>query len=366
MPIRSIPPHFYTSDAIAHQESKTLFRSNWLCVGRSDLVVNEGQFVTLDIAGHSVVLTRGKANRLAALANTCRHRGMRLAEGSGHCKGLRCPFHSWFYDLSGHLIAAPEMDAVDGFDKSAFDLHRYAIEERHGFIFLNLSPEPDDLDAQLADFAPLHSDWPLGTLVTIRRRELEVDCNWKLFLDVFNEYYHLPFVHAASINSIYERPETGDAVAGDFATQFGPTEGTGGLLDTQQSYALPDMEGLKGKATQGVRYTWLFPNMSFAANRDALWAYEAYPLSGAKCKVIQTCCFPQSSLKLPDFEEKSQAYLERMDAALQEDIDQLAVQQTGMSHPDAQSGPIHPLLETNVATFAKWYQSQMLEAEGNI
>ena len=60
MPIRSIPPHFYTSDAIAHQESKTLFRSNWLCVGRSDLVVNEGQFVTLDIAGHSVVLTRGK------------------------------------------------------------------------------------------------------------------------------------------------------------------------------------------------------------------------------------------------------------------------------------------------------------------
>ena len=172
MPIRSIPPHFYTSDAIAHQESKTLFRSNWLCVGRSDLVVNEGQFVTLDIAGHSVVLTRGKANRLAALANTCRHRGMRLAEGSGYCKGLRCPFHSWFYDLSGHLIAAPEMDAVDGFDKSAFDLHRYAIEERHGFIFLNLSPEPDDLDAQLADFAPLHSDWPLARLLPFNEESL--------------------------------------------------------------------------------------------------------------------------------------------------------------------------------------------------
>jgi len=41
---------------------------------------------------------------------------------------------------------------------------------------------------------------PIESLVTTRRRSLTVDCNWKAFLDVFNEYYHLPFVHPDSLD----------------------------------------------------------------------------------------------------------------------------------------------------------------------
>ena len=111
--------------------------------------------------------------------------------------------------------------------------------------------------------------WPLAELRVGQRLEREVACNWKAFLEVFNEYYHLPYVHPNSISSIYRAPEGADAVAGAFASQFGATDGTGALLENQQDHALPPMPGLAGEAERGVRYTWVFPNMTFAAGREA-------------------------------------------------------------------------------------------------
>ena len=69
-----------------------------------------------------------------------------------------------------------------------------------------------------------------------------------MFLEVFNEYYHLPFVHPNSVDSIYQSPANPEAVNGQFATQFGETTGTGGLLESEQDNALPDMPNLKGQA----------------------------------------------------------------------------------------------------------------------
>ena len=351
----SLPPAAYTSDDVAQAEIDTLFREDWIGLGRADMVAEPGDYIALDLAGQSILLLRDNDRRLRAYANTCRHRGARLADGSGRCKGLRCPFHSWFYALDGRLVSAPGMEAAQGFEKSQNGLIAYRAEERLGFAFVCLNPDAPDLDIHLGGFADVHVPWPMETLVTVRRRVLDVDCNWKLFLDVFNEYYHLPFVHPDSIDSVYGQPDPPDQVQGAFATQFGATEGTGGLLEDQQDAALPDMPGLTGRAAQGARYTWVFPNMAFAANRDALWCYEAYPLGADRCRVVQSSCFPRETTARPDFEEKSRAYLERMDAALDEDVPALVNQQRGMNSPDARAGRFQPDLEPNVAAFARWY-----------
>lgn len=351
----SIPPEFYTSDDVARAESETVFRNGWIGVGRSDMVANPGDFIALDVAGHNIVLLRDQNGALCAYANSCRHRGARLVDDTGSCKGLRCPFHSWFYGLDGRLISAPHMEHACQFDKSDYGLVTYRAEERLGFAFVCLSRDAPDLDEHLGMFADIHAAWPLQSLKTVRRQEIEVDCNWKLFLDVFNEYYHLPFVHADSIDSVYANPNAADDVIGAFATQFGATDGTGGLLAADQDKALPDIPGLAGEATRGARYTWVFPNMTFAANSDALWCYEAYPLGPSKCKVVQSSCFPAETLARSDFPEKSAAYLNRMDAALAEDIDALVNQQKGMACSDARPGRFQPHLEPNVAAFARWY-----------
>ena len=47
----------------------------------------------------------------------------------------------------------------------------------------------------------------METLVSTRERTFNVNCNWKAFLEVFNEYYHLPYVHPKIIYSNF--PEDG-------------------------------------------------------------------------------------------------------------------------------------------------------------
>lgn len=354
-----LPPECYVSDNVAEAEREVIFRRSWLGVGRADAVAAPGDFITLDIAGQSVILLRDKAGTLRAFANTCRHRGARLLDGAGQCRGIRCPFHSWAYHLDGRLAAAPQMDAVPGFEKAENGLIAYRAKERHGFAFICLDPAAPDLDDVLGDFADVHAPWPMETLVTTRRRETRVNCNWKAFLDVFNDYYHLPFVHPDSINDVYDPPDPATPVTGQYCSQFGVTEGTGGLLTSQQDKALPLMPGLSGREARGVRYTWMFPNMAFAAGTDAMWVYEAYPLGANRCHVVQSACFPPETLALPGAEDKIATYHDRLDAALAEDVDALENQQRGLACPDARQGRFQPLLEPNLAAFALWYAGRM-------
>ena len=353
----SLPPGVYTSEDMTEREINHFFRQSWIGVGRSDVVSVPGDYIALDIAKQKIILVRDNQNNLRAFANTCRHRSARIVDGKGSCKGFRCPFHSWFYDLEGKLISAPNMTQAYDFQKNKNGLIQFQAEERFGFAFVCLKKDSPDLDTWLGNFFKFHDGWPLIDLKSIRRREIVVNCNWKIFLEVFNEYYHLPFVHPDSVNNLYNKPNPADEVTGNFATQFGTTEGTGGLLEESQKYALPDMPNLTGEAKLGARYTWLFPNMTFALSKDSLWCYEAYPLGADRCLVYQTACFPQESIRLKDFHKKSAQYLERLDKALDEDIPALINQQQGMSCREALPGRFQPELEANVASFAFWYAS---------
>ncbi|MGB0508347.1 MAG: aromatic ring-hydroxylating oxygenase subunit alpha, partial [Pikeienuella sp.] len=195
----SLPPTAYTGVSNQLAEAGAIFARGWVGVGRADQIANPGDYRTVDIADHPVILIRDKDGTANALANTCRHRGARLLDGEGNTKGIRCPFHAWAYRLNGELIATPRMNI----DTTCHNLHQYACEERHGFLFISFEPTPSNLDEQLGDFAEIHTPWRLETLVTTRRWTKEFNCDWKAFIDVFNEYYHLPYVHRDSIDGVY-------------------------------------------------------------------------------------------------------------------------------------------------------------------
>ncbi len=357
-----MPPACYRDAEVLAYERDTLFRRSWLGVGRADQVKAPGDFAALDLAGVPFILLRDKGGRLRAFANTCRHRGARLLNKHGNCRVIRCPFHSWSYRLDGSFIGALGLKASGTLDKAEQSLIAYPTEERAGFAFVSFDPPVASLDEHLGELAALHAPWPLERLVTTRRRSLEVGCNWKAFLEVFNEYYHLPFVHPNSISRVYKAPDAQDRVSGAFASQFGETDGTGGLLEGQQNHALPEMPNLRGRAALGTRYTWVFPNMTFAAGNEALWVYEAYPLGPQNCLVQQSVCFPPETLDHPDFEACAAHYYHRMDAALAEDIPALENQQKGLASPDARQGCFSVTLEPNVAAFAKWYAQRLLRS----
>jgi len=135
----SLPPQVYTDSTILAYETEAIFRRHWLCLGRSDQLPSAGDYTCLDFAGQAIILLRNKDGALGAFANTCRHRGARLMEGSGKTAGIRCPFHSWAYKLDGSLAGAPQMDKVDGFCTSDFGLIPYHVAERLGFVFVCLA-----------------------------------------------------------------------------------------------------------------------------------------------------------------------------------------------------------------------------------
>lgn len=354
----TLHPSYYRDDKIAEAEV-ALLRRSWLGVGRSDLVTVENNVRTLEIAGTPLIVTLDPDGALHLLGNTCRHRSARLLDGAASCRTIQCPFHGWTYRTDGSLLAAPKMSELPDFAVEDHGLVQYRIEERLGFLFVCLDPTAPGLDDVIGDFVDVHAPWPLDSLATVRRRELVVGCNWKAFLDVFNDYYHLPYVHRDSLGDMYARPDACDSTTGAFTTQFGTTAGTGALLKDEQSQALPTMSGIGVSAADGVRYSWVFPSMTFAAGADALWMYEAYPLGANQCRVVQTCCMPPDTVADPANREKIDAYLRRLDAALEEDIEALTNQHRGQMSPDAQPGPLQPRLEPSVAAFATWYRQEM-------
>ncbi len=357
-----IPPLFYTNEKILEIEKNILFKQQWICIGHVKFLKKAGDFITKEILNTPVIIIRDKSLQIRVFANVCRHRSAKLLEGNGNTKGIICPFHSWSYNLEGKLKGVPNMSEAKDFKKEDLSLKEFPSEEKLGLCFVHFGENTETLDDQIDNFEYIHSKWPMDKLLSTRERSFNVNCNWKAFLEVFNEYYHLPFVHPETIGDVYQLPNFPDKTKGSFTSQYGKTSGTGALLENEQEYALPEMPGLNSDVINSVRYTWIFPNLTFAIGNDALWIYEVHPIGPESCKVFQTTCFPESTIKLDSFENLSKQYYHRMDAAIEEDIPALENQQAGLRNPYAEQGRFSPLLEANVVSFANWYARKLINS----
>ncbi len=356
-----IPPACYADEEVLKQERRAVFHRGWVGLGHHDRWARAGDYSAMDIAGIPIIVIRNKAGELKAFANSCRHRGSQMLAGSGSCGKIKCPFHWWTYDLDGKLKVYPRMENAIDFDPAEFGLVEFLLAIKQGFVFINFDDDPPLIDAWLTEFDGYHQSWNLERWKSTRVREFEVQCNWKTFIEVFNEYYHLPMVHPDSINWLYPEPDAVDEVSGQFTTQFGATEGAAALMADTQQYALPAASGLAGREAVGTRYTWIYPNTTFALSQDSMWIYQALPISAGRCQVIQTICFPTESIELDDFEDRAQHYYARIDAALAEDLPFLQQQQLGLNSKFARQGRF-AALEPSVGKFAYWYAQQLLSS----
>ena len=352
----SLPPVCYVDEVLFEREMARGFRGGWVSVGRLDNLVVPGDYLALDVGATPLLLLLDSSHQLRAFANTCRHRGMRLLPpGRGRCERIVCPFHAWTYGLDGALLTAPRMDGAVDFCNADYGLVAVPAASRAGFAFVNVDGAAAPIDAWLGDFEAVHRPWRLDDLITVSSREFEVRCNWKIFLEVFNEYYHLQKVHPGTFSVYYASPDPLDKVTGNFSTQFGEHRGvssTGKVDDGTQP--LPPLPGLSGRNLLGTRYSWVYPNLTFAASIAAVWIFEAMPLAPALTRVNMTVCFPQASVEQADFATKLSAYERRMEAGLAEDIPVIETQQQGLSSSLARAGRYSPLYEPSVHAFHRW------------
>jgi choline monooxygenase len=179
-----LPISWYFDPEILEIERQHLFGAGPMYAGHTSLVPNDGDYFTLGGPQTGKVLVRNDG-RPQLISNSCRHRQSQMLCGAGHAKNIVCPLHNWAYDLNGCQLAAPHFAENPG-----LDLERTELAEWNGLLFAG----PRDVRHELA----LLDDWPelaSSDYVLERVDEEEHDLNWKVFLEVYLEDYHISAVH---------------------------------------------------------------------------------------------------------------------------------------------------------------------------
>ncbi len=181
------------------RERDSIFRRCWLNVGRVEQLPAPGSYFVKELAvcKASIVIVRGKDDDIRAFHNVCSHRANKLVwDSSGTCRGFSCKFHGWTYDLAGRLTGVPDEKRFYNFNKCEHGLKAVAIDVWQGFIFVNLSPHPEQsLRDYLGELGQRLDDYPFMEMTTCYAYHGTFNANWKIGVSAFNEGYHLGFVH---------------------------------------------------------------------------------------------------------------------------------------------------------------------------
>jgi len=194
-----LPREAYIDADVFDAETQRVLQAGWLPVARSGSLARPGDYVSVDLLGVPLVVSRDGAGELHVLSRVCRHRGMPVVEGCGNRKDFSCPYHLWRYGLDGRFLFAPAMDRSTSFDASKCNLPRVAHEEWGGWIFANLSGTAAPLAPSLEGLRARIRDARVDELVTAATLEFDSPWNWKIMVENFMESYHHIGPHAGSL-----------------------------------------------------------------------------------------------------------------------------------------------------------------------
>ena len=84
---------------------RALFKRLPLIVALGSEVAEPGSFLTKDILGTSVIISRQSDGTVATFLNMCRHRGGKVeSKPSGSKRVFVCQYHGWAYDRDGGTL----------------------------------------------------------------------------------------------------------------------------------------------------------------------------------------------------------------------------------------------------------------------
>ncbi len=193
----------YVDPARLQAETEALFRTRPLVAALSADLPGTGDCVAREVAGVPLLLIRGEDAEVRAFLNICRHRGGRVFTGRGRPgRALKCPYHSWAYDLNGELLGQPlARDAFAEIDRGELGLVAVPVAERFGLILVSLNPGGGsiDVEAELSGLGPELADYGLDRWRLLGEREGVFEANWKLIHDTFLESYHVFSLHRETL-----------------------------------------------------------------------------------------------------------------------------------------------------------------------
>ena len=339
-----LPGVAYTSDDFKQLEDKQIFSRSWVLVGFAHEIPRPGDVAPISVAGMPLFLIRNESYEVTAFHNVCRHRNLQLIDQPGHCgKLIRCPYHSWSYDLCGKLKNAPYFgggakEIPAGFSFEDNSLMSVNVEVWHDWIFVNLDDNPQSFQSFIAPLKTALGDNDVTQYRPVTTVKLgEVKCNWKLLMENFIEPYHVQFVHKTTTDQPLE-------------DHYPVIEGNclGSAVDLTEE----QMASTAGAGTLGVtsKYLTLFPNFVMGTYQpDQLGVHLNTPVDAHKTLQRRVIYVHQDASYSDD---QIQALHDLWHSVHLEDHEMCERLQAGRHSPLArQGGVLSPHWETSVRKF---------------
>jgi len=195
------PVMAYADPEHALLEQQRLFRERPLVLGLSCEIPGAGDFFTHALTGVPILVVRAASGRLRAFLNVCRHRGAKVASGSG-CgrRSFACPYHAWTYNCEGRLVGVGTRHGFEGLERESYGLTPLELEEKHGLIWVRPTPgAPFDPDTLLYGMARDLGAYGWAGYRHHETRLVRRRMNWKLAVDTFLESWHVPVLHRNTV-----------------------------------------------------------------------------------------------------------------------------------------------------------------------
>ena len=361
-----LPVSSYFDEALLQRELETIFQRGPRYVGHQLAVPEVGDYFALPQEKEGRALVRNAQGQVELISNVCRHRqavmlkgrGNLQAQGKGHAGGnIVCPIHRWTYSTSGELLGAPHF-AHD----PCLNLNNYKLREWNGLLF---EDNGRDIAADLAGMGTQRELSFEG--YALDHVELhECNYNWKTFIEVYLEDYHVGPFHPGLGNFV-----TCDDLKWEFQKEYSvQTVGVASTFgkpgsDVYKKWheVLLNYQGGE-KPSRGAIWLTYYPHIMVEWYPHVLTVSTLYPMGVDKTMNMVEFYYPEeiTAFEREFVEAQQAAYMEtcieddeigeRMDAGRR------ALYQRG----DNEVGPYQSPMEDGMQHFHGWYRAAMGDA----
>jgi len=258
------------------------------------------------------------------------------------------------------ILHAYDTAHIEAFDKKDYGLFKVRVQTFGCYVFATTASEQEvpPLQDYLGDVTDQLKNYPLADLVTVRSvtTQTPIKANWKLLLENFSEYYHLPSVHPAlcgvsNVDNHFRRQGSGKNLA--FVTQ--PITSGGTAIDPGILESFP---GLAGVENETAWFHALFPNVFHFLLPSHIFSVILDPVSPTTT-IERTALLVHPSL-MDDLKTQKETEIlqKKLDATMDfyqmtnnEDIDACELVQEGLRVEDYEGGRCSYRFEETIHRF---------------
>ena len=366
-----LPNECYLEGGYTKFERKLLFEDKWVVIGVASNLKQKGEAVPFNLLGIPLIILKDKNDKIRVFHNVCSHRGYKLLNEPCKIKNaLRCPYHSWAYDLNGKLVSTPHIGGMDknnadGFVKSRSDLIEVRSYVWLDMIFINISGNQIPFDKYIE---PLEKRWSKfwtkedQNLITHAEDNgyflLEAKCNWKFAIENYCESYHLPTIHpelnkVSNINDHYHIQGLPNRFAGQGSKKYEQL-----IKGNKKFNTFGNWEKSKLKNSE---YIALFPNVMIGLHIDHFYVFWLEPLAMNKTKEhMQMYYVGEESANGDQLKEMRKQNLKFWKDVMLEDINAVEGMQEGRNSPVYNGGNFSPIMDQPTHQFHKWVAQNLI------